>query len=65
MTWVSAEHCGPYGKISSKWKTEKGEFHLEVEIPPESTAMVIMPGSSRREVGSGKHGFTASINGKF
>ncbi len=39
-----------------------GELHLEVEIPPNVTATVIVPGGETVEVGSGRHAFTAAAS---
>jgi alpha-L-rhamnosidase len=62
VKWVNAKHRGPYGVISSKWKTDNGKFHLVIVIPPDTTATIIMPDFSYREVGPGTHKLTTSIN---
>ena len=48
------------GPITSAWRQADGEFHLEVEIPPNVTATVTVPGGETVDVGSGRHVFTAS-----
>ncbi|MBS1565531.1 MAG: alpha-L-rhamnosidase, partial [Bacteroidetes bacterium] len=35
-----------YGKLSSGWKTEAGDIMLEVEIPANTTATVILPSNN-------------------
>lgn len=60
LEWVKAEHLAPFGKIASVWKMSADNFSLEIEVPPETAATVIMPDSSCHEVGSGKHKFTSS-----
>ena len=58
LTWVKSHHDSPYGRIESAWKIEDGKFKLNVTVPPNSTATVIMPGEKKgKEVGSGKHEF--------
>lgn len=55
LKWVNAEHCSPYGRISSKWNVENENFNLEVEIPSESTATVITPDCNSRILEAGKY----------
>ena len=50
------------GTISSAWRREDGELHLEVEIPPNVAATVVVPGGETVEVGSGRHAFTAAAS---
>jgi alpha-L-rhamnosidase len=56
LTNASAEFISMYGKIKSAWKIEDGEFIYEIEIPANTTATVILPGSKeKKELGSGKY----------
>jgi len=57
MTWVKAHHDGPFGRISVAWIREAGKLVIDVEIPPNSTATVHVPGGGTRQVGSGRHRF--------
>jgi len=60
---------GPYGMVRCSWKLTRGEFMLELTIPPNSKAAITMPGretqneadstSKEREVGSGTHFFSS------
>ena len=43
LTWVTAEHHSPYGLIRSAWRREDDDFVLEVIIPANTTARVILP----------------------
>ncbi|POS71896.1 hypothetical protein DHEL01_v209707 [Diaporthe helianthi] len=60
ITNAAASYLGPYGKVSTSWRVGpdgKG-FDLEVVVPPNSQAEVILPGSKTTEmVGSGTHTF--------
>ncbi|NRD23045.1 family 78 glycoside hydrolase catalytic domain [Winogradskyella litoriviva] len=49
LTSASASLSTPYGKVSSSWKIKDGKFFLEVVIPPNTTAKVIIP-ADRSEV---------------
>jgi alpha-L-rhamnosidase len=55
LTHAKARHFTPYGMAECAWKIEDGKFDLNVVIPPNTTARVILPGSDTApiEVGSG------------
>ncbi|KAI1481767.1 glycoside hydrolase family 78 protein [Daldinia eschscholtzii] len=56
ITWAKASYLSPYGKISTDWKVNDAGFHLELEVPPNSRAEVILSGEKRTLlVGSGRH----------
>jgi alpha-L-rhamnosidase len=55
LTFVNTHHDGPYGRITSNWRRENGKFILDATIPPNSTATVILPDGSSRDVGSGAY----------
>ncbi|MBN9502068.1 MAG: family 78 glycoside hydrolase catalytic domain [Armatimonadetes bacterium] len=77
LTWAKAHHDSPYGRISSSWKKTHGAFHLEIEIPANTSATVTVPGKVAKaegailvrseaevtvfEVGSGKYVFDAKM----
>jgi alpha-L-rhamnosidase len=41
--WVKAYYDSIHGRIVSSWKNEHGVFTLEVTVPPNTTAAVILP----------------------
>lgn len=43
LTSASATHLSPYGLVESSWKLEDDQFHLEVTVPPNTTARVHFP----------------------
>jgi len=53
VTWVKAHHDGPYGRIVSNWTREDGKVTLHVEVPPNSTATVHVPGRDPARVTEG------------
>ncbi|MDR1742760.1 MAG: glycoside hydrolase family 78 protein [Dysgonamonadaceae bacterium] len=57
LTWARGSYNSIRGKIVSSWKIEDGKFSLEVEIPFNSSATVVMPNGETHEVGSGKYFF--------
>jgi alpha-L-rhamnosidase len=50
FTRVSAAHQSPYGRVSSAWAIDKGSFELAVEVPPNTTASVRLPGAAASSV---------------
>jgi alpha-L-rhamnosidase len=56
VTSARTSHRGPYGKIEVDWRIEDGMMLVKVDIPPNTTAHVILPGEGGLEetIGSGK-----------
>jgi alpha-L-rhamnosidase len=50
LTSASAAYDSPYGLISSRWKLENDRFLLEVTIPSNTTATVIVPGDTQKDL---------------
>jgi len=57
LKWAKSELKTPYGVMSSHWRLDDGVFKLDVSIPPNTTAQIVMPDGKRYEVGSGTHRF--------
>lgn len=58
ITWASAKHTSPYGDIESRWAITGDVFELTVTVPPNTTAIVRVPGDNPR-------GATAGTDGVF
>ncbi len=43
LTWARAFQHTPYGKILSQWKADDKNFELEVVIPANTTATIVLP----------------------
>ena len=43
LTWAKASLLSPYGRIASSWEIRNASIRLEVEIPPNTTASVVLP----------------------
>lgn len=54
LTHAQARHLTPYGMAESAWKIADGKFDLDVTIPPNTDAQVILPNGEQINVGSGK-----------
>ena len=66
FTSVSASHETMYGRVSSAWKKDAGTFQLAIEVPPNASATVRLPGAQLSEVSesgqplAGREGVLAS-----
>ena len=53
---AAAWHETPYGRASVQWqRTAAGCVDIVVELPPNTTATVLLPSGARHNVGSGHH----------
>ncbi|WPV02020.1 family 78 glycoside hydrolase catalytic domain [Mucilaginibacter sp. cycad4] len=43
LTYATATHITPYGKLSSGWKVENGKLIIDSEIPANTTATIYIP----------------------
>jgi alpha-L-rhamnosidase len=61
LKWVKAYFDSPYGRIVSNWKIERNQLTMDVTIPANTTATVVVPGKNggSHEVGSGLYHFTS------
>ena len=50
-----------YGTIETNWERKDGELKLNVTVPCNTTATVVLPDGSSHEVGSGKYSFTSKV----
>jgi alpha-L-rhamnosidase len=64
ITWARASHQSPRGPMSVAWRWDGATFSLDVELPPNTSAEVHLPGPSARPpfvIGSGRHSFTSPL----
>ncbi len=57
LTWAKAAHMSPYGWVRSSWTKDAKGFHLNIEIPANTSATVTLPSGKVQGVGSGKWSF--------
>jgi len=60
LEWARAEYRSVRGRIVSAWRQDADRLQLEVEIPPNVRATVVLPGEAPVEVGPGRHTFAAA-----
>jgi alpha-L-rhamnosidase len=61
LEWARAVYRSVRGPISSAWRRDGDTLDLEVEIPANVTATVIVPGGEPVEVGAGLHRFSGAL----
>lgn len=62
LTSASATLETSYGRASSSWKLNGEKLELVVEVPPNTSATIELPGSSEsKKVGPGKHTLTLNL----
>ena len=53
LTHARAAYDSPAGRIESTWRVDNGRWHLEVIVPPNTTATVYVPSSATDQVTEG------------
>jgi alpha-L-rhamnosidase len=59
FTSARARHETMYGPVASAWTIKDGTFTLDVEVPPNATATVRLPGAHLADVTEGDHALAA------
>jgi alpha-L-rhamnosidase len=60
LEWARATYRSVRGPITSAWRQDGDTFSLEVEIPPNVTATVVLPDGETHEIGSGRRSFSSA-----
>nr|BFF24654.1 hypothetical protein GCM10025732_26190 [Glycomyces mayteni] len=55
---AAAELETPYGRARVGWEVHDGRIVVHAQVPPNTTALVTLPGRASEEVGSGDHEWT-------
>jgi alpha-L-rhamnosidase len=61
LTYAKGSYNSIRGEISVDWKIADGSFILNVNIPANTTATVILPDGKARKTGSGNHVFKTKL----
>jgi len=61
LTWAKASYQCRYGKIASEWRISGDHLIIDVEIPPNTEAMVVVPGKEGIMVTPGSHHFETDV----
>ncbi len=65
LTSASANVNTPYGKASSSWKIENGNFYLDVVIPPNTSAEIYIPKATKKGLLVNEQKFKENTNFKI
>lgn len=57
LAWAKCSFYSIYGEIISDWKRENEAFILNVTIPCNTTATIVLPNGETHEIGSGSYTF--------
>jgi alpha-L-rhamnosidase len=55
IEWARAVHDSPYGRIEAAWELDRDGLAVTVEVPPGTTAEVVLGDGSARTVTPGRH----------
>ena len=55
LEWVKAAHDTVRGRIEVEWRKEGGRLILDVTVPPNTSAVVAVPGQGERRLEPGRH----------
>lgn len=57
FTFAKAEYKSVFGTVKSGWRKENGEYKFDIEIPPNCTADIILPGGRKQKARAGTYTF--------
>jgi alpha-L-rhamnosidase len=57
LSHARAEHRTPYGWARVAWERRDGQLHVDVTVPPSTSASIVLPDTEPLEVRSGRHSF--------
>jgi len=60
LEWARASYASVRGRITSEWQQDGEIFRLTVEIPPNVTATVVLPGGETTDMGPGRRSFSTA-----
>jgi alpha-L-rhamnosidase len=61
LEWANTAYDSPRGLIRSEWRRNGKQVTLLVEVPPNTSAVVQLPGQPRKKVSSGIHTFEGTL----
>ena len=61
MVWAKASHECVYGTIKTYWERKDGKLYLDVTVPCNTEAKIVLPDGTDTEVGSGTYRFTSAV----
>jgi alpha-L-rhamnosidase len=65
LTWVKGTYDSIRGRISSEWRIENGSLSLDLLVPPNTSATVIIPGMDSSKIEESGKSVRESVGVKF
>lgn len=62
LSWAKAAYKSPCGDIISQWKSENGQFFLDIETPEGTPCTIVLPNGETHEVFGGKHSYSCILS---
>ncbi|MPM99586.1 hypothetical protein SDC9_146778 [bioreactor metagenome] len=62
LSYAKRTYWSEYGKIESEWERQDDLFRLNVRIPCNTTAEIVLPDGQTHEAGSGTYQFECAIS---
>jgi len=62
LDFVKADYDSPMGHVRSSWEFRDEVLHLQIEVPPNTRAEILLPNGESYEVGSGTHCYQVAIS---
>jgi alpha-L-rhamnosidase len=59
--WARSSLISRHGRIAVSWSTDDDGLHIDLEVPDEVTAQLMLPGAADQEVGPGRHHLDARV----
>ena len=63
LTFARASYQSVYGEVRSSWEKTDSGWKFKVRVPANTTAEILLPDGSRREVGAGEYEFQTERTG--
>jgi alpha-L-rhamnosidase len=60
ITSATTRHISPFGPIDVEWRLRARALELDLQVPPGTTATVVVPGRAAQTVPPGRHRWTGA-----
>ncbi len=61
LDWVKRGYISEQGEITCEWRKDGSTVRIEVQIPCNTRASILLPDGRREEAGSGRYRYTVSV----
>ncbi len=61
LQWAESCHETVYGEVWCRWEKKNGQFELDVAIPCNTSAEIVLPDGTTHNIGSGKYRYSCKM----